>query len=74
MNVEQVSVAPDCENCGSGNTWGKQKLSRYDKPDDHISSYDYPEANCFCKNCRAEFFVPPNWFLMDDWREKAELF
>lgn len=65
MNVPEVGVTPNCPKCGKGNTWGKHRLSR---------EYEHPEANAFCKNCRTEFFVPPDWDIIDDWEEQVEVF
>lgn len=65
MDAPEITPSPDCPICNAGNTWGKHMLSR---------DYDEPDANVFCKNCRSEFFAPPNWFMMDDWREDVKTF
>lgn len=61
----EIGVAPDCPRCGIGNTWTKDQLTR---------DFYYEEANCWCKNCRTEFFAPPRWFAKDDYEDQLKSF
>jgi len=36
--------------------------------------YAEDDANVFCKNCRSEFFAPPNWFMNDSWEDEVKTF
>lgn len=67
MSNYDIIVSPSCPSCNAGKTWVKDRLVNKD--------FNHSKANCYCKSCYTEFYVPPKWASMgDDWKDEVEIF